>query len=83
MTIDVITIFPRMVDAALSEGVIGRAREAGLVDVRARDLRKHTEDRHRTVDDEAYGGGPGMVMKPVRLSRRSRRLPRNAGRRRR
>jgi tRNA (guanine37-N1)-methyltransferase len=64
MTIDVITIFPRMVDAALSEGVIGRAREAGLVDVRARDLRDHTEDRHRTVDDEAYGGGPGMVMKP-------------------
>lgn len=64
MTIDVITIFPRMIDAALSEGVIGRAREAGLVDVRARDLRDHAGDRHRTVDDEAYGGGPGMVMKP-------------------
>jgi len=64
MIVDVITIFPRMVEAALSEGVIGRAREAGLVDLRARDLREHTDDRHRTVDDEAYGGGPGMVMKP-------------------
>jgi tRNA (guanine37-N1)-methyltransferase len=64
MIVDVITIFPRMVEAALSEGVIGRAREAGLVDLQARDLREHTDDRHRTVDDEAYGGGPGMVMKP-------------------
>ena len=67
MTVDIITIFPRMVEAALSEGVVGRAREAGVVDVRARDLRDYTEDRHRTVDDEAYGGGPGMVMKPAPL----------------
>jgi tRNA (guanine37-N1)-methyltransferase len=65
MEIDIITIFPQMVEAALSEGVVGRAREAGVVDVRARDLRDYTEDRHRTVDDEAYGGGPGMVMKPA------------------
>jgi tRNA (guanine37-N1)-methyltransferase len=53
-----------MVEAAFAEGVIGRARDAGLVNVRARDLREYTDDRHRTVDDEAYGGGPGMVMKP-------------------
>src|SRR5262245_19806746 len=64
MTVDVITIFPRMIEAALSEGVIGRAREAGVIDVRAWDLRDFTDDRHRTVDDVAYGGGPGMVMKP-------------------
>jgi tRNA (guanine37-N1)-methyltransferase len=64
MKADIITIFPRMVEAALSEGVGGRAREAGLVDVQVRDLRDYTEDRHRTVDDVAYGGGPGMVMKP-------------------
>jgi tRNA (guanine37-N1)-methyltransferase len=63
MTVDIITIFPRMIDAALTEGVIGRAREAGVIDVRAWDLRDFTDDRHRTVDDVAYGGGPGMVMK--------------------
>jgi tRNA (guanine37-N1)-methyltransferase len=61
---DIITIFPAMVEAALAEGVIGRARAKGLVDVRARDLREFTEDRHRMVDDMPYGGGPGMVMKP-------------------
>ena len=64
MTIDVITIFPKMIDAALAEGVVGRAREHGVIDVRARDLRDFTTDRHRTVDDVPYGGGPGMVMKP-------------------
>jgi tRNA (guanine37-N1)-methyltransferase len=63
MTIDVITIFPRMVEAAMAEGVVARARERGVVDVRVRDLRDYTADRHRTVDDVPYGGGPGMVMK--------------------
>jgi tRNA (guanine37-N1)-methyltransferase len=63
--VDVITIFPRMIEAALTEGVVGRAREAGVIEVRAWDLRDFTEDRHRTVDDVAYGGGPGMVMKPA------------------
>jgi len=63
-TADIITIFPAMVEAALAEGVVGRARAKGLVDVRARDLREFTEDRHRMVDDVPYGGGPGMVMKP-------------------
>jgi tRNA (guanine37-N1)-methyltransferase len=62
--VDLVTIFPAMVEAALDAGVVGRARASGLVDVAVRDLRDYTEDRHRVVDDIAYGGGPGMVMKP-------------------
>ena len=69
MTIDVLTIFPRLVEAALSEGVVARARETGLVEVRARDLREFTDDRHRSVDDVPFGGGPGMVMKAEPLAR--------------
>jgi tRNA (guanine37-N1)-methyltransferase len=67
--VDVITIFPAMIEAALAEGVVGRARARGLLDIRIRDLREFTDDRHRTVDDVPYGGGPGMVMKPEPLFR--------------
>ncbi|HSD66199.1 MAG TPA: tRNA (guanosine(37)-N1)-methyltransferase TrmD [Vicinamibacteria bacterium] len=63
MRIDVVTIFPRMVEGPLSEGIVQRARAAGLVDLRVHDLRNHADDRHRTVDDAPFGGGPGMVMK--------------------
>jgi tRNA (guanine37-N1)-methyltransferase len=63
MKFDVVTIFPRMIEAGLAEGVVGRGVEKGLVDVRVHDLRAFTSDRHRTVDDVPYGGGPGMVMK--------------------
>ena len=63
MRIDVVTIFPRMVEGPLSDGIVERAREKGLVDLRVHDLRDHTDDRHRTVDDAPFGGGPGMVMK--------------------
>lgn len=69
MVADIITIFPAMVESALTEGVVGRARTRGVIDVRARDLRDYTTDRHRTVDDVPYGGGPGMVMKPEPLFR--------------
>jgi tRNA (guanine37-N1)-methyltransferase len=69
MVADIITIFPAMVESALTEGVVGRARARGVIDVRARDLRDYTTDRHRTVDDVPYGGGPGMVMKPEPLFR--------------
>lgn len=63
MKFDIVTIFPRMFDAPLAEGIIGRAITRGLVDLRVHDLRDFTEDRHRTVDDVPFGGGPGMVLK--------------------
>jgi tRNA (guanine37-N1)-methyltransferase len=62
--IDVITIFPGIFESPLRESLLGRAIEAGLLDVRVHDLRDSTTDKHRQVDDESYGGGPGMVLKP-------------------
>ena len=69
MRFDVVTIFPRMVAAGLAEGVVSRGIARGLIDVAVHDLRDQTADRHRTVDDVPYGGGPGMVMKPEPLAR--------------
>jgi len=66
---DIVTIFPKMVDAPLAEGIVGRAIERKLLEVRVRDLREFTTDRHRVVDDMPFGGGPGMVMKPEPLFR--------------
>ena len=63
LAIDVVTIFPRMIEGPVSDGIVGRAREAGLVTIEAHDLREHADDRHRTTDDAPFGGGPGMVMK--------------------
>ncbi|HKR62692.1 MAG TPA: tRNA (guanosine(37)-N1)-methyltransferase TrmD, partial [Thermoanaerobaculia bacterium] len=62
MRLDFITIFPRMFDAFLAEGVIARGVKQGQLDIRVHDLRDFTSDKHRSTDDEAYGGGPGMVM---------------------
>jgi tRNA (guanine37-N1)-methyltransferase len=62
--IDVFTIFPRLVEEPLRESLLGRAISAELLAVGVHDLRGWTTDRHRSVDDEAFGGGPGMVMKP-------------------
>jgi len=62
MRIDFVTIFPRMFDPFLAEGVIARGVKQKLLDIRVWDLRDFTSDRHRSTDDEAYGGGPGMVM---------------------
>ena len=58
------TIFPAVVEGPLSGSLLGRAIGAGLLDVRLHDLREWTQDRHRSVDDAPFGGGPGMVMKP-------------------
>jgi tRNA (guanine37-N1)-methyltransferase len=63
----VVTILPELVTPALTAGVVGRAREAGTISVDTINPRDFTTDRHRTVDDTPYGGGPGMVMKPEPL----------------
>lgn len=64
MRIDVITIFPGLVRGPLGHGLLGKAIDAGVLDVRVHDLRDRADDAHRRVDDTPFGGGPGMVMKP-------------------
>ena len=64
MKIDVLTLFPEMFSGPLDESIIRRARESGRLELRIHNLRDWTHDRHRTVDDRPFGGGPGMVLKP-------------------
>jgi tRNA (guanine37-N1)-methyltransferase len=64
LRIDVFTIFPDLVDGFCRESLLGRARAGGLLDLRCHDLREHTTDVHRTVDDAPFGGGAGMVLRP-------------------
>ncbi len=63
LTVDIVTIFPEYL-APLRQSLLGKAIERGLITVRIHDLRRYTDDVHRTVDDTPYGGGPGMVMRP-------------------
>lgn len=58
------SIFPGVVDAFCSESLLGKARAGGLLDLRCHDLRDHTDDVHRTVDDSPFGGGAGMLLRP-------------------
>ena len=67
MRIDILTIFPGIFEGPLRESLLGRAIEGGILGVRVHDIRTFATNRHRQVDDEAYGGGPGMVMKPEPL----------------
>ena len=69
MRIDIITLFPEMCEAVLSESIIGRARRSGAVDIRCHRLRDFAFDKHRRVDDSTYGGGMGMLMmaEPIAL----------------
>lgn len=67
MRIDVLTIFPEIFESPLRASLLGKAIEQGTADVHVHDIRDHTTDRHRQVDDESFGGGPGMVMKPEPL----------------
>ena len=67
MKIDVLTLFPAMFAGPLDESIIMRARKAGLLDLKIHNLRDWTHDRHKTVDDRPFGGGPGMLLKPEPL----------------
>jgi len=67
MKIDVLTLFPGMFAGPLDESIIKRAREKGILELRIHNLRDWTHDRHKTVDDRPFGGGPGMVLKPEPL----------------
>jgi tRNA (guanine37-N1)-methyltransferase len=64
---DVVTLFPEIFEPVFRAGVVGRAIGRGIIELHAHDLREHTHDRHRQVDDVPYGGGPGMVLKPEPL----------------
>ena len=64
MRIDVFTIFPGLVESFCAESLLGKARANGVLELQMHDLREHTTDVHRTVDDAPFGGGAGMVMKP-------------------
>jgi len=64
MRFHVLTLFPGMFTGPFDEGIIARARKSGVLDIRAHDIRDQAHDRHRTVDDYTFGGGPGMLMKP-------------------
>jgi tRNA (guanine37-N1)-methyltransferase len=69
MTFDVVTIFPGFFRSILEHGLLKRALAEGRVEIRLHDLRAFTDDRHRTVDDRPFGGGPGMVFKPEPIFR--------------
>ena len=64
MRVDVFTCLPQLLEPLLSGSLLGKAREGGVLDVRVHDLRDYTTDRHRSVDDTPFGGGPGMVLAP-------------------
>src|SRR3989344_1387867 len=63
MRFDLLTIFPKILDSYISESIIKRAQEKGLIKIQAHNIRDYTTDKHHKVDDKVYGGGPGMVMK--------------------
>ncbi len=64
MKVDVLTLFPAMFAGPMNESILRRAQESGRLELAIHNLRDWTHDRHRKVDDEPYGGGPGMVLKP-------------------
>jgi tRNA (guanine37-N1)-methyltransferase len=74
MRFDILTIFPSVFPGPLAIGVVGRALDAGTIEINVHDLRDHTTNRHRQVDDMQFGGGPGMVLKPEPITHALRAL---------
>jgi tRNA (guanine37-N1)-methyltransferase len=74
LAVELVTIFPRMLEAPLADGIVRRAVDGGLVRIGIHDLRDFSDDRHRSVDDAPFGGGPGMVMKAEPFYRAVERL---------
>jgi tRNA (guanine37-N1)-methyltransferase len=68
LAVDILTLFPRMCAGYLGESILGKAREAGLLEARVTDIREHAAGKHKVTDDAPYGGGAGMVMKPEPLT---------------
>ena len=68
LEVEILTLFPRMCAGYLAESILGKAQEAGIVDLRVTDIREHASGKHRVTDDAPYGGGAGMVMKPEPLT---------------
>ena len=68
MRIDIVTLFPKMLEGPLRESILGRARERGLVDIRLANPREHAAGRHQVTDDAPFGGGGGMILKPEPLA---------------
>lgn len=64
MRVDILTLFPAMFDGPMTDSMLWKARDRGILDLRLHDIRTYTTDRHRTVDDTPYGGGGGMVLRP-------------------
>jgi tRNA (guanine37-N1)-methyltransferase len=79
MRFDIVTIFPEFFSGPLEHGIVRRAREASLIEVRVQDLREFTHDKHRTVDDRPFGGGEGMLLKPEPLFEAVESLVANSG----
>ncbi len=79
MTIEIVTIFPEFFRGPFEHGILRRAQQAGLLELRVHDLRQFADDRHRTVDDRPFGGDEGMVLKPEPLFRAVEHLQGTAG----
>jgi tRNA (guanine37-N1)-methyltransferase len=67
MKIDILTLFPAMLDGFLAESMVGRARESGILDLKIHNIRDWAKDKHKVTDDRPFGGGAGMIMKPEPL----------------